>query len=112
MIDPGKTMDNQNYNEETSSFELYLHTLSGFSGLSAGSYAMASLKQMTGTPGFMSLPDHQKRCQIELYEDCQRSKYVDQVQEKCGCIPWAIFSGKPSEKVTLKYNFCWIFSAG
>ena len=99
MIDPGKTMD-----EESSSFELYLHTLSGFSGSSAGSYAMASLKQMTGTTGFMSLPDDQKRCQIEPFEDCRRSKLVGQLQETCECIPWAIARYKNTKQVRLKFN--------
>ena len=104
MIDPGKTMDNQNDDEESSLFELYIHTLSGFSGFSAGSHAMDSLKQMTGTPGFMSLPDHQKQCQVELFEDCQRSKFFGQLQEKCGCIPWAMAISKGSEQVTLQFH--------
>ena len=104
MIDPGQIMDNQNDDEASSSFELYLHTLSGFSGFRAGSYALNSLKQMTGTPGFMSLPDHQKRCHIELVEDCQRSKFVSQLQEKCGCIPWAMAISKGSEQVTLQFH--------
>ena len=71
---------------------------------------MDSLKQMTGTAGFMSLPDDQKRCQIELFEDCQRSKFVGQLQETCGCIPWAIAKDKHTEQVTLKLNvnICWI----
>ena len=99
MIDPAKTMD-----EESSSFKLYLHTLSGYTGSSAGSYALDSLKQMIGTAGFMSLPDDQKRCQIELYEDCQRSKFVGQLQETCGCIPWAISGYKHTKQVRLKFN--------
>ena len=104
MIDPGQIEDNKNDNLESSSFELYIHTLSGFSGFSAGSYAMDSLKQMTGTPGFMSLPDHQKQCQVELFEDCQRSKFFGQLQEKCGCIPWAMAISKGSEQVTLQLH--------
>ena len=104
MIDPGQIMDNQNDDEASSSFELYLHTLSGFSGFRAGSYALNSLKEMTGTPGFMSLPDNQKRCEIQLYEDCERSKFVGQLQDKCGCIPWAFASDKHGEKVRLKFK--------
>ena len=106
MIDPGQIMDNQNDDEASSSFELYLHTLSGFSGFRAGSYALNSLKEMTGTPGFMSLPDDQKRCQIQLFEDCQRSKFVRQLQDKCRCIPWAFVSNKHNEKVRLKLKDC------
>ena len=104
MIDPGQTKPNQNDAEESYSFELYLHTLSGFSGFSAGSYALDSLKQMTGTTGFMSLPDDQKRCQIELFEDCERFKLVGQLQETCGCIPWAIANDKRTKQVTLQFN--------
>ena len=104
MIDPGQTMNTQSDDEESSSFKLYLHTLSGFSGFSAGSYVMNSLKQMTGTTGFMSLPDDQKRCQIELFEDCQRYQFFSQLQEMCGCIPWAIANDKNTRQVILKSN--------
>ena len=98
MIDPGQIQDGQNYDEESSSFELYIHTLSGFSGFKAGSYALDSLKQMTGTSGFMSLPDDQKRCQVGLREDCQRSWFLEELQKQCGCIPWTI-GGKYMTKV-------------
>ena len=104
MIDPGQTQTDQNDAEESSLFELYIHTLSGYTGFSAGSYALDSLKQMTGTTGFMSLPDDQKSCQIELFEDCRRSKLVGQLQKTCGCIPWAIANDKHTEQVILKSN--------
>ena len=96
MIDPGQIEDED---EESFSFELYVHILSGFSGFKAGSYALSSLKQMTGTSGFMSLPEDQKRCQVEVREDCQRAKLFDEFQKQCECVPWAI-SGNYKGKVT------------
>ena len=87
MIDPGKIEEKQNVDEEHFSFELYLHTLSGFSGFKAGSYSLTSLKQMIGTAGFMNLPEEQKRCHVEVREDCQRVKLFDEFQKQCKCIP-------------------------
>ena len=98
MIDPGLIEEDQHYDEESSSFGLYIHTLSGFSGFKAGSYALDSLKQMTGTSGFMSLPDDLKRCQVGIREDCQRSRFLKESEKQCGCIPWMI-GGKPTRKV-------------
>ena len=100
MIDPGQIKDGQSYDEESTSFELYIHTLSGFSGFKAGSYAMSSLKQMTGTSGFMSLQDDQKRCQVGLREDCWWSRVSEELHKQCGCIPWKI-GGKHMTKVVI-----------
>ena len=96
MIDPGQIEEDPN--EERSSFELYIHTLSGFSGSRAGSYAMSSLKQMTGTSGFLNLPDDQKRCQVEVSKDCQPFHFLEELQKQCGCIPWMTI-GKHTGKV-------------
>ena len=91
MIDPGRIVKRQNEDDkESGSFKIYIHTLSGFSGYKAGSYALDSLKQMTVTSGFMSLLDDQKRCQNEVWEDCQRLKLFDEFQKQCDCIPWPI----------------------
>ena len=100
MIDPGQ-IEEENPNEESFSFELYIHTLSGFSGFRAGSYAMGSLKQMTGTSGFLNLPDDQKRCQVEVSEGCQPFHFLEEVQKQCGCIPWALI-GKHMGKVKFR----------
>ena len=100
MIDPGQLEEDQDEDEESSSFKIYIHTLSGFSGFKTGSYALSSLKKMTGTSGFMSLPDEQKRCQIEVFEDCQSSRFLEELQKQCGCIPWTIGS-KHTGKVSI-----------
>ena len=90
MIDPGQIIKRHNDDDKDGSFKIYIHTLSGFSGYKAGSYALDSLKQMTVTSGFMSLLDDQKRCQNEVWEDCQRLKLFDEFQKQCDCIPWPI----------------------
>lgn len=102
MINP-KTMKNTKsiHNDmESSSFKIYLHTLSGFSGHKSGSFALNSLKLMTGTSGFMDLPDDQKRCEVHLREDCKTREFVKDIEQKCGCIPWAI-----KNAATMKVNF-------
>ena len=53
-----------------------------------GIYTMKNLKQMTGTENFLAMPDEAKKCQIELMEECRSRRYVQEVQRKCGCIPW------------------------
>ena len=104
MIDPGEAGHDQNEDEEKTPFQLYIHTLSGFTGFQAGSYAsMSALKRMTGTSGFMSLPEDQKRCQVELRENCQRSLFYKELEKQCGCISWT-FIGKNTVKVTFDFN--------
>ena len=90
MIDPGHIGEIQREDEERPPFEVYIHTLSGFTGYQAGSYALDSLKQMTGTSGFMNLPDKQKRCQFGDREECRQLELMTQFELQCGCIPWAI----------------------
>jgi hypothetical protein len=69
-----------------SSVRVYLNTLDRFSGYTAGSYAMSSLKKMMVTDNFMDLPDETKACQQETYEECHTQRYLKQ----CGCVPWAL----------------------
>ena len=38
---------------------------------------------MTGTSGFLNLPDNQKRCQVKVREDCLREKLFHEVQKQC-----------------------------
>ena len=97
LIDQGPGAGNQNEDEESASFEIYIHTLSGFSGHHAGSYALDSLKLMTGTPGFINLPDDQKRCQLEDREDCRRRKLIHELKMQCGCVPWATKTSEEGE---------------
>ena len=75
---------------DASSARIYLDTLSSFTDSRAGSYAMTALKKMIGTDSFLKQTDEEKKCRIETVEDCQARSYIDRVQEKCGCVPWAL----------------------
>ena len=98
MVSPGRYHDDK----ESNSFQIFVHTLSGFSTYKTGSFALNSLKKMVGTSGFMDLPDEQKRCQVELREECQAKEILNQMELQCGCVPWAIKSVGRKRKVTEK----------
>ena len=72
--------------QEESSVRVYMNTLDRFSGYTAGSYAMSSLKSMLVTDNFLDLPDDTKACQEDAYEECHTQRYLKQ----CGCVPWAL----------------------
>ena len=75
---------------DASSARIYLDTLASFTDSRAGSYPMTALKKMTGTESFLKQTDEEKKCRIETLEVCQARSYIDKVQEKCGCVPWAL----------------------
>ena len=51
---------------------------------------MSALKRMTGTESFLGLPIKEKNCQIESFEACNIKAYVEEVQARCACVPWAL----------------------
>ena len=77
-------------NEEENVARIHLGTLSPFTDYRNGSYAMSVLKKMTGTKGFLGLPDAQKRCQIQPSDECNTQKFFEKVQAKCHCRLWAL----------------------
>ena len=83
-------MDSGTTNDDSA--QIYIHTLSPLSLSKERGYVLSNLKKMTGTPGFLSLPDGGKDCAIDPYEKCQTQNFIVEVQKKCGCLPWT-FSG-------------------
>ena len=77
---------------DAGSSRIYLNTLSSFTDYRAGSYAMNALKKMTGTESFLKQADKEKKCRIGTLEDCETKSFIDRVQKKCGCVPWALSS--------------------
>ena len=55
-----------------------------------GLYTLKNLKQMSGTDNFLAMPDAFKKCQKEAKEECRSRHYVQEVQKKCGCLPWSL----------------------
>ena len=85
---------------ESSSAQIYINSLHSFTDYRAGGYAMSSLKQMTGTDSFLNLPAGDKKCQLETFEECQTQKYLQEVEQQCGCIPWPLDKAlRQNEKV-------------
>ena len=82
---------------DSDSARIYLNILSSFTDYRAGSYAMSALKKMTGTETFRKQTDEEKKCMLETLEACQTKKYIDRVQKKCGCFPWALSSALASK---------------
>ena len=87
------------------SAEIYIPTLTPFSGFRPGRYVMTSVKKMTGTDAFLDFPDEVKECQNMNLELCQSSNVLQKAIAKCDCIPWAIRYGKVSQKNFLKHIF-------
>ena len=56
-----KSQELNNVNSAT----IHLSTLDRFVDTKPGSYAMTSMKKMTGTSSFLDLPENIKDCQIE-----------------------------------------------
>ena len=94
-----KTKDN--------SFKLFVHSLAQFTTFGPGSYGMTTLKRMTHTKSFDQLPEHQKKCLAHNREICQTQMYLDQVEKKCKCVPWALAITQRKSKVSsnLKVTF-------
>ena len=91
------TLDLESSGADDHSPKIYLNTLSSFTDFRVGSYAMTSLKKMTGTDSFLKLTDAEKKCRKGTVEDCRAKKYLNTVQQKCGCIPWALRSALVSQ---------------
>ena len=86
------------------SSSIHLNNLVKYTDSRAGLYKMSVLKKMTGTEGFLGLADATKGCHIEDQAECERRKYVEEVQTSCGCLPWSLAPALSSE-VTLKLFF-------
>ena len=84
------TLDLESSGADDHSPKIYLNTLSSFTDFRVGSYSMVSLKKMSGTESFLKQTDAEKKCRMGTFEDCQAKTYLDTVQKKCGCVPWAL----------------------
>ena len=82
------------------SSSIHLNNLVKYTDSRAGLYKMSVLKKMTGTEGFLGLADITKGCQIEDQTKCERRKYLEEGQRRCGCLPWTLAPAVSSE-VTL-----------
>ena len=65
-----------------------------------GQYNLHSMKEISVTDSFMGLHRDTRKCQnIEEYDQCRTRLYLENLRQKCGCIPLSI---KLSEEVNAK----------
>ena len=111
LLDPNSMnkMNKEGQKNEQGKFKVYIHTLAHYSAYKAGTYSLSSLKKMTGTKSFKKLPEDQKRCSVHNREECQTKNFLDQVWNKCKCVPWALADNM--EKVNNTFDDLIFFSA-
>ena len=73
-------------NIQGSSVKIVINTLSSFTGFGGGVFKMTDVKRMTAKEDFLKMPFKDKRCEVELYEDCRTRKLL----EECNCVPWEL----------------------
>ena len=53
-----------------------------------GEYNLNSIKQEQATESFLGLDQAVRGCQNEEhYDDCTTHQYIENMREKCGCLP-------------------------
>ena len=83
-------LDLETSSKEETAARIYIHTLGRYSDYRPGSFGIAALKNMTTTKSFMEFPESVRKCQVEMYEECQTKEFLKSVVEKCGCLPWVL----------------------
>ena len=69
--------------------KVHIDTLSSFKGFSGGTYKMTAVKRITVTDDFLKMPWEDRKCNVELLEDCRTRKLL----EECSCAPWNVIMG-------------------
>ena len=82
------TLNLEETSEESQGPKMYMNTLERYTTFKQGSFAMSSLKRMTGTDNYIANED--KDCIVETFEDCQARRYLEEVGKQCGCVPWSL----------------------
>ena len=77
------------------STRIFIDTLESFTDYRTGVYALSAMKMMSGTRGFLALPEETRLCQTQELQECQNQKYLEEVQSQCGCIPWSLKTSLP-----------------
>ena len=70
--------------------EIYIHTLSPFTGHGPGDYKMSVLKKTSSSEMFLDLPVSKKKCQIEKRETCDLREWFSSLRNQCKCIPYKL----------------------
>ena len=71
---------------EGESAKIQINTLSPYINFGGGSYRMTVVKRMTAKNDFLKMSLKDRRCEVELYEDCRTRKLL----QECNCVPWEV----------------------
>ena len=75
-------------NLQGSKAKVQINTLSPYIGFGGGIYKMSVVKRMTAKEDFLKMDLKDRKCEVELYEDCRTRKLF----KECNCVPWEISS--------------------
>ena len=68
------------------SAKVQINTLSPYVGFGGGVYTMTDVKRMKAKDDFLKMPLEERKCEVELYEDCRTRNLL----ETCQCVPWEV----------------------
>ena len=68
------------------SAKVHIGTLSPYTRFDGGIYMMTAVKRMRSKNSFLEMPLAQRKCEVELYEDCRTRKLLGE----CNCRPWEL----------------------
>ena len=74
------------------SAKVQINTLSPYVGYLSGNtsgggkYMMTDVKRMSAKEDFLKMSLEDRKCEVELYEDCRTRRLL----EECSCVPWEV----------------------
>ena len=83
------------------SAKIKINTLSHYVGFGGGIYMMTNVKRMTATDDFLKMPLKNRKCEVELYEDCRTRNLL----EECNCVPWEVPGFQVGTHKIIKFYF-------
>ena len=75
------------------SAKFYLNTLNAYENYGEAAFTMTDVKRMTSTEDFLKMPLKDRKCDIELFEDCKTRKLLENAIAflgRCQNCRWAI----------------------
>ena len=78
--------DNEIESKQGIDAKVHINSLTSFKGFGEGLFTITDVKRMTATDDFLKMPLKDRKCNVELYEDCKTRRLL----EECNCVPWAI----------------------
>ena len=66
--------------------KVQVNTLSPYVHFGGGRCTMTAVKRMTAKSDFLKMPLSERKCEVEVYEDCETRKLF----EECNCVPWEV----------------------